>query len=418
MIIAMTGSLWLGLGLATAVAGTERKPVQVVIKEESVVDMRPFAASPWGFWQFPIVACLPNGKVYATFSSHADTARENHVQGPVFRYDPGKNSWTSDATVAASELSAVELPDGEGFMNERVAGPDAKEVKLPEKRAVATTWRNVPHYDARDIARLQSRWWFFKRRARGATGTDAWRDETCTVTVPGESRCVREGMLMYPFFLQILLAPGVKGERPVLYAVNMDRRFTDADCRMLQPYNPALVFESLDKGRSWQNVGEIAYQPDKVADPEWKKRMGFAEPWLGFAPDGSMLCFLRSTFATIGPLYLSHSTDRGRTWSQPEVFDDHGVKPKVITLKSGIMVVAYGRPGVSIALTRDPAARQWDKPITILPADQGSRDTTCGYAHLCPLGDSEFMLLYSDFNRRHANGTRCKAIVAKRIAVE
>ena len=414
----MTGTLWVGLGLAMAVAGPDPKPVQVVMKAESIVDMRPFAKSPWGFWQFPIVARFANGRVYATFSNHADAARENHVQGPVFRYDPDKNSWTLDTTVTAFELSAVELPNGEGFMNERVAGSDAKKLKLPEKCAVATNWRAVPHYDARDIAHLQSQWWFFKRRAKGATGADAWQNETCTVTIPGESRCVREGMLMYPFFQQILLAPTAKGEQPALYAVNMDRRFTDADCRVLQPYNPALVFESLDSGHAWQNVGEITYQPDKVADRERKNRMGFAEPWLGFAPDGSMLCFLRSSFTAIGPLYLSHSTDRGRTWSTPDVLDDHGVKPKAITLKSGITVIAYGRPGVNIALTRDPAARHWDKPITIVPASKNYMNDTCGYAHLCPLSDNEFMLIYSDFNRRNADGTRCKAIVARRIAVE
>ncbi|MBF0233177.1 MAG: exo-alpha-sialidase [Desulfamplus sp.] len=196
---------------------------------------------------------------------------------------------------------------------------------------------------------------------------------------------------MYPFFMQILLAPVVNGGRPSLYAVSMDRRFTDNECRNLQPFNPALVFESLDNGHSWQNVGEVAFQPDKAADPVWQKKMGFSEPWLGFAPDGSMLCFLRSWYTTPGPLYLSHSTDRGRTWSKPKVFDDHGCKPKMITLKNGVTVATYGRPGVSITLSRDSAAKQWDKPIVIIPASKDYMNDTCGYAHLCPLGDNEFM---------------------------
>jgi len=418
MLVMISGIVWLGSGLAKAAVELESNPVKIVMKAESVVDMRPFAKSEWGFWQFPVIAHLSDGNVYATFSNHRDAAVMNHVLGPVFKYDLDKNQWAPEATVMADELSAVELPNGEGFMNQRKAGPDASKIQLPKQFSVATNWHENRHYDAREIARLQPNWWFFKRRAKGDTGKDAWKDETCTVTIRGESRCVREGMLMYPFFQQILLAPSRKGENPALYAVNMDRRFTDADSKELQPYNPALVFESLDNGHSWTNVGEIAYQPDQAADPQWKQKMGFCEPWLGFAPDGSMLCFLRSTFTTPGPLYLAHSLDRGRTWSKPEVFDNHGAKPKVITLKNGITVATYGRPGINIALTRDPAAKRWDKPIVIIPASKDFMNDTCGYAHLCPLGDNEFMLIYSDFRRKNAAGERCKAIVTKRFVVE
>jgi hypothetical protein len=414
----IAGAFWFGLSPACAAVEIKSRPVGVEMKAESIVDMRPFAESPWGFWQFPVVARFSDGSVYVTFSNHKDCAALNHIPGPVFRYVSDKNVWMPEAAVSAGELAAVELPNGEWFMNLRVEGPDARKIEMPKSYAVSTNWHNNRHYDARAIAALQTRWWFFKRRARKGGRLDAWKDETGTVTIPGESRCVREDKLMYPFFLQILLAPMAKGDRPTLYAVNMDRRFTDDACSRLQSHNPALVFESLDNGHSWENVGEIPFQPDKKADPDWQHKMGFSEPWLGFAPDGSMLCFLRSAFSTPGPLYLAHSADRGRTWSKPAVFDDHGVKPKVMTLKNGVTVATYGRPGVSIALTRDPAAKQWDRPIEIIPGSGDYMNDTCGYAHLCPMGDNEFMLVYSDFRRQNASGERCKAIVAKRFKVE
>lgn len=419
---ALLTCLWaFQIGLLKTWAEPPAREVSLTIINEAVVDMSPYRLNPWGFYQFPMVVKGDDGAIYATFSTRPDSVRSHGGTSPVFRYDLAANTWTRVNKPATSLPKGIILPNGDRLVSKSVLGAEAKELKLPKKVFVAKNWRKVPFYDARDIAQFQPQWWFFARKTHDAGD---WITETPVVHIPRETRQVREGLLMYPAFLQMLVGPALPGTPPVntptpIYGVNMDRRFLDADCTNLQSHHSILIYESLDNGHVWNLVGEIPYQPDPTADKQLERRMGFSEPWLNFMPDGSLICFIRSTFNSVnGPMYLARSADRGRTWNKPVVFDDHGVKPKTLTLNNGVTIVSYGRPGVSIAVTRDAAGLQWQKPLPIVPPGEEWLSESCGYTSLLALGDHEFMLAYSDFNRKDAHGERCKAIVTKRIIAQ
>ncbi|MBF0233178.1 MAG: hypothetical protein HQK65_09090 [Desulfamplus sp.] len=143
-VMMMVGALWCGLSSVWGAVESEARSVRVEMKAESIVDMRPFDQSPWGFWQFPVVTRFPDGRVLATFSNHKDLAALNHILGPVFRYEADKNEWIPEPTVLANELSAVVLPDGERIMNLRVEGPDSRKLKLPKSCVVQRIGAIIP----------------------------------------------------------------------------------------------------------------------------------------------------------------------------------------------------------------------------------------------------------------------------------
>ena len=88
---------------------------------------------------------------------------------------------------------------------------------------------------------------------------------------------------------------------------------------------------------------------------------GFRESDLSVAPNGDLICIMRSggrnpkmgvkLFPT--PLYCSRSGDGGRTWTLPEQIADRGISPSIVTLENGIMVCVYSRPGYWLIFSDD-----------------------------------------------------------------
>lgn len=390
---------------------------------ESVVAMGAQARCQPGDFLFPLLKREDDGTIYATFNLRPDSVQAVEIENPVYRYDAASHMWSMAEGVSSHTFGEVTLPDGDKFLSRVVRGAAVETLAMPERCVPAQNWNNWKHYDARAFAGQQPQWWFFSRQPKGQS---QWMDEAATVHIPGETRIVREGLLVNSWLRQMVVAPAPgKAGSPaggVLYGVTFDRRFTDADCTVLQAFNPIQFLESTDGGRTWTMVGEIPYQPDRDADPLWEARMGFNEPWINIMPDGSIVCFIRTLHGNRGlsPMYLARSTNRGRTWSRPRVFDDHGVKPRTLTLGNGATIVSYGRPDVRIAVTRDPGGQEWDAPQVILPGDMkaGIIAATCGYTQMVDMADDAFMLIYSDFNRVDASGERCKAIVTRRMRID
>jgi hypothetical protein len=134
-------------------------------------------------------------------------------------------------------------------------------------------------------------------------------------------------------------------------------------------------------------------------------------------PDGSIICFLRTTDGNgVGPMYVARSTDNGRTWSQPVVFDDLGVWPQALTLKNGVTLIAYGRPGLFVRTARDPGGKEWGPRIEIVKPG-GLMADTCSYCSLLPLADDTALIAYSEFNIPGPDGTPRKSIRVRRISV-
>ena len=139
-------------------------------------------------------------------------------------------------------------------------------------------------------------------------------------------------------------------------------------------YRTVVVF-SKDMGYTWGNPVLVAYDkmlgrgiPDKhhmigKSIPETRggrtmivpaiTQEGFREADLVEAPNGDLICVMRSggrnpapgvnLFPT--PLYCSRSSDKGKTWTPPVQIADRGTCPSLVTLRNGIIVCTYGRPG-------------------------------------------------------------------------
>ena len=90
---------------------------------------------------------------------------------------------------------------------------------------------------------------------------------------------------------------------------------------------------SSDLGKSWQYGGTILSDSNDL--------IGYAEPTLFAAGDGSLLAFHR-TFGAGDRLAISRSRDEGRTWSQPEFADVTGHPYHVVSLPNGSAVLLYG----------------------------------------------------------------------------
>ena len=139
-------------------------------------------------------------------------------------------------------------------------------------------------------------------------------------------------------------------------------------------YRTIVVF-SEDKGHTWSNPVLVAY--DKMLGrgiPEDYSMLGksipasyaskttivpaitqegFREADLAQAPNGDLICVMRSggrnpvpeanLFPT--PLYCSRSTDNGKSWTPPIQIADRGVCPNLVTMRNGIIVCTYSRPG-------------------------------------------------------------------------
>jgi hypothetical protein len=149
----------------------------------------------------------------------------------------------------------------------------------------------------------------------------------------------------------------------------------------------------------------------------WDARDGFSEPQIALLPDGSILAFLRTTDGNgVGPLYWTRSLDGGDTWMPPAVFDHLGVWPQVQVLKNGVILVAYGRPGLFLRSAIDPAGKRWGMRRAIVEPGELGQDT-CSYASLLALPDGGALIAYSDFHVLGPNGQPRKTILVRRIEI-
>ncbi len=115
----------------------------------------------------------------------------------------------------------------------------------------------------------------------------------------------------------------------------------------------SFVIRSTDRGKTWAYWATVAYDPTIGVE-------SFCEPDLLRLPDGDILCFMRTGGARgqHSPMYLSRSSDDGRTWSKPRPIADRGVWPNACRMSNGVLVVAYGRPGNWLAFSLDNG-RTW-----------------------------------------------------------
>lgn len=167
-----------------------------------------------------------------------------------------------------------------------------------------------------------------------------------------------------------------------------------------------IAVRSSDRGRTWgrervvacrwmagRDGGESASTSGNTRVPAITQE-GFNEADLVMAPNGDVLCLMRSggrlstasapIYST--PLYQSRSTDGGETWSDPVQIAPFGVNPNAIALANGVLVASYSRPGGWIMFSTDNGLT-WKGHRQLTTSD--------GYTSILATGENEFAVYYS-----------------------
>lgn len=393
--------------------GTEHHP-RIELLDPVTVTLAPPAIRQWGPYQFPGLERLSDGKLQVSFQVGADSATA--VGLPPMQAVSGDdgNTWAvlpgaKDTTGAVSATQApLRLDNGERIQIKMLPPLKADTLHLPpapvgQFRCYGNTFA---YYRPEDLAPAARDGW---RLYRFAGDGRPPVEERATIRCPGELRVVTEGVLPPPWYTghRLLRAPD-----DAVWAIGEDCRMVDGAFRDKWA---VIILRSTDRGRSFDFWSEIPYAPEPAADSKAAARAGFTEPCVHCMLDGSMLCLLRTTDGNgVGPMYWARSVDDGRTWSRPAVFDDLGVWPQALTLKNGVTLVAYGRPGLFVRATSDPAGKDWGPRVEIVKPGQLAGDT-CSYCSLLPLADDTALVAYSNFTMRNTDGKLCKGIQVRRI---
>ncbi|MFM8984567.1 MAG: sialidase family protein [Planctomycetia bacterium] len=386
----------------------------VTLGEPVVVAMAPAEVRGWGPYQFPGLERLPDGTIRLSFHVEADSALSYGL--PPARgisTDEGK-TWTLlpkeevGRGASSSWSPSVVLPNGERIGKKMLRPLKAADLALPAKPFGQFTSYGIAHsyYRLEDLPpECRDGWWLYRYPA----GAGEPKEEKAVVRLPGELRSTCEGVMPLPWGAghRLLLAPD-----GAVWACGEGIRSIGGAFSGKWGIE---ILRSTDNGRTFDFWGEIPYAPVPAADSKAAARDGFTEPGINFMPDGSILCLLRTDDGNgQGPLYLSRSTDNGKTWSKPAVFDSLGVWPQLLTLKNGVTLAAYGRPGLFVRACTDPAGHKWSGRVEIVHSGTTMGDTW-SYSALLPLADDTALIAYSDFHVRGPDGTPRKAILVRTV---
>lgn len=205
-------------------------------------------------------------------------------------------------------------------------------------------------------------------------------------------------------------------------------------------HSAVILFKSTDNAHSFKLHSYIPYRPDTFKHPTSYFGGGFSEADIEFMDDGSIIVIMRTACIEFGgpewnPMYIVRSTDGGKTFSEPEEFSNFGVLPHLCKLKCGVTLLSYGRPGIFIRATKDPAGEKWDEEIEIMtPNDRSGLmnnppkrpnlhewNGSCCNVFLEVIDDNHALLAYSDFFYPDVSGKtkkKYKTILTRIITVE
>lgn len=158
---------------------------------------------------------------------------------------------------------------------------------------------------------------------------------------------------------------------------------------MGNPFSTFLM-GSRNRGSSWSHFCTVA----TIKDSPWGSE-GPCEPALTRTSDGKLICLMRTGGAgaesgtTASPsMLLSISEDQGKTWKHRRMAYP-GVMPKIIRLRNGILVAAFGRPGNNVIFSHDEGLT-WGNEFALSSA--GAK--TSGYCDIVEVSPNRVLAVY------------------------
>ena len=388
--------------------------LKVELSEPAIITV---ASKPekWGYVQFPDITRTANGTITAKWNM-ADDAMEayGHVTTPSAISTDGGKTWKQNPSrwEDSGAGEGVQLPNGDWI--KIMTPPAIKDEELALPKPAGTVIRGKTAYTMYKISELppNRQGVFLARRKKGERTGQA---EQATLDDPQALRYSLRGMIPVVWWGDMKMAADgsvIAGVYPGYYLKNDG---------MPDPKGGTFFYRSTDSGRSWKILSRIPYQPDLRIDTSGHRHQGFTEPAFEILKDGTFLCVMRTTDRDYGPMYASHSTDAGKTWSKPQIITPNGVLPRLLQLKNGVTVVSAGRPGVQLRFSNDGKGETWTNAFDMLPYEKGesvsSERITCGYTGLLATGTDKFLVIYSDFAHKNEQGEIRKAIKVREIKV-
>ncbi len=376
--------------------------IDIHMEDPVVIARAPVDVRGWGFWQFPEVEQADNGDIHVRYHISKDS---------VTAYgSPKGHSISKDGGITWEDMKdfkgfGLKAKNGDSILMHTQLPVDLREVELPEPVTETLVYGIKMQYFRKEDLPEEYGQWTILRKKKGET---EFKIETVKMDLPGNALVAVEGMLAKNMMWRLRPMPDGR-----VCAMVYRCRIVDGKKQKFS----AQFLVSGDSGYTWKLEGEIPYEFEPGYDDNDSLRGGFTEPDIAFLPDGSAFCLLRTTDGYgPGPMYWSKSTDGLKTWSKPKIFDKLGVWPELLTLDSGITVASYGRPGLFLRATDDPAGLKWDEPVVIIdPESYGFQKDTCSYSAMTALCSNSALLVYSDFNYPDENNIKRKTILARKI---
>ena len=424
-----------GLTPTQSTFGQEAAEVTIKLGDPVVVARAPAdldrAAHGWGRWQFPKLSRLADGRLLVTFSLEPDSyASSGKPVGCAYSSDDGE-TWQAGEPQPRSVLEqGTRLPNGDRLKPVELppAAATNDELPAPECNFVCSYGYPRSLYRA-DKLPAELRGWRFRRLVAGSS---QWIEESAEVDIPdelvhvtaenqrgatpgvGASQAVTDGPLSRPYLWGRLHVAHDQSLWGVTYLWRLHSG---------NPHYGPVFLRSTDHGHAWRMAGEIRYRADIGKDPHAERRDGLTEPDYSFRPDGSLICLMRTMDGNgHGPLLLTRSGDRGRSWSDPVRFATFGKTPQLLTLDGGVTLATYGASGgpgfFVVRATTDPAGMHWGPPLKVpLRPPSGNAWDTCGHTELAALGPHAALMVYSDFNVPDNSDRLRKTILVRTIHI-
>jgi len=395
------------------------------ISDPVIISMGPDSRTAgWGPYQFPDLFKLPDGTLMCAFNNFADSETAYGTERSCFVSADNGATWIQAMEKDFASVSGLLLPNGDRIRFYEQPSIPLDSIDLsgispinPEKLGR----KQVSYYRWEDISpEISHKTW---RMHRVTPGNPEGVTEEVTLNWPHQVFRACRGVLITP-------QPRGKLRLGPDGAVWMTHYDTGCDPQTgeLNPYHANYLFRSTDNGSTWDLIHYLPFFP---AEHQLACE-GYGENDITFAPDGSLVRIVRSKGVYkdfekySAESYILRSTDGGKIWSDPAVFDDRGVWPVLLTLKCGVTLCGYGRPGFFIRATEDPACLRWDDRIEIVHSSgepepyEGhiTNRATCSYCDLVPLDDHTAGLVYSDFTVRDENDIPRKCMMFRTIKVE
>lgn len=439
--------------------------MKITLGPEQVVAIGPrYEDSYWGQFQFPKLHAGKGGKVLLCFHNGDDVWEELGTADLWFQTENQGESWEA-LTHASQIVRGVLLPSGDRLVP--AARPakalDMAKIKAPMRVAIQTIpsddiW--APSTDTNLLPQPRGAYWdvfgqkhhvyhiadlperLFERlnqwpMLRTKAGETEAKPEWATLhgwdtmgLHVSFSQDRKKGIPLMPQCLgNLKMGPDGKLWTAVYWnGLHPSGAFT--------PFTHVFVLYSEDEGRNWYLQGSVPYTPDPEEYENAYTCCGYAEPDFVFAPDGSMVMLLRTTDVFKGdkewaPSYITRSTDMGKTWSKPTRYDNIGVLPGMCRLGDAILAI-YGRPGIYVRATKDPAGLQWEAPVEVMTPNDRSTEMnepptrpnfhqwvgSCCNCTILPLDEHRAMIAYSDFYHPCEDGVRRKSIKTRIVTLE